>query len=122
VAEAAPEPLAARTVVFGGAEDVPVAVKLPSGWEAPDVFILESGSDPSFGLSFFDLANIYTDGCQEVLVQCPVGPTANDLVAAFGEPAGLPLRAACGDALTGMVVLLQPAPDRVAGVSQPRTR
>lgn len=76
------------TVFFGGAEDVPVTVTLPAGWETRDVFVLKSGSDPLFGLSFFDVANLYTDGCQWVLMQPPVGPTVDDLVAAFARLPG----------------------------------
>ena len=82
------EPEATGTVVFAGAEEVPVTVTLPSGWETRDVFVLKSGSDPLFGLSFFDVAGIYADGCQWVLLQPPVGPTVDDLVAAFARVPG----------------------------------
>ncbi len=79
---------ATASVVFAGAEDVPATVTLPSGWETRDVFVLKSGSDPLFGLSFFDVAGIYADGCQWVLVQPAVGPSVDDLVAAFARVPG----------------------------------
>ncbi len=85
----APAPSSATaSVVFAGAEDVPATVTLPSGWETRDVFVLKSGSDPLFGLSFFDVAGIYADGCQWVLVQPAVGPSVDDLVAAFARVPG----------------------------------
>jgi hypothetical protein len=76
------------SVVFAGAEDVPVTVTLPSGWETREFFVLKSGTDPLFGLSFFDVAGLYADGCQWVLMQPPVGPTVDDLVAAFARLPG----------------------------------
>jgi hypothetical protein len=77
------------SVVFAGAEDVPATVMLLSGWEARnEVFVLKSGTDPLFGLSFFDVVSIYADGCQWVLMQPPVGPTVDDLVAAFARLPG----------------------------------
>ena len=79
---------ATGTVFFAGAEQVPVTVTLPSGWETRDVFVLKSGSDPLFGLSFFDVADIYADGCQWEVVQPPVGPTVDDLVAAYASLPG----------------------------------
>jgi hypothetical protein len=87
-AAGAGETSAAATVFFGGAEHVPVTVTLPAGWETRDVFVLKSGSDPLFGLSFFDVAGIYADGCQWVLVEPPVGPTVDDLVAAYARLPG----------------------------------
>ena len=87
-AAAPAEPSATGTVFFGGAEEVPVTVTLPSGWETRDVFVLKTGADPLFGLSFFDVAGIYADGCQWQVVQPPIGPTVDDLVAAYASLPG----------------------------------
>jgi hypothetical protein len=76
------------TAVFGGAEDVPVTFTVPAGWGAEDVFVTKSGADPEFGVAFFDVANIYADGCQWLLVDPPVGPTVDDLVAAYANSPG----------------------------------
>lgn len=75
------------TVVFAGAEDVRVTVTLLPGWMAREVFVTKSGATPTVGLSFFDVAGIYADGCQWKLVEPRVGPTVDDLVAAY---AGVP--------------------------------
>jgi hypothetical protein len=75
-------------VVFGGAEDVPATVSLPPGWETTDVFVLRSGAGPAPGVAFFDVANIYADGCRWVPLQPPVGPTVDDLVQAFASLPG----------------------------------
>jgi hypothetical protein len=94
------------TASFAGAEEVPVTVTLPSGWETRGVFVLKSGSDPLFGLSFFDVAGIYADGCQWVLVQPPVGPTVDDLVAAYSSLPGFggAVRDSTVDGFTGKLI------------------
>ncbi len=76
------------TVGFAGAERVRATVTLPSGWEASDVFVTKLGARPEFGLAFFDVAGIYADGCRWVLQDPPVGPTVDDLVAAYASRPG----------------------------------
>jgi hypothetical protein len=77
------------TAAFGGAvPEVPVRVTMPAGWELDDVFVLKSGSDPRIGIDFFDVANIYADGCEWTLVDPPPGPTVDDLVAAYARLPG----------------------------------
>ncbi len=76
------------TVRFAGAEQVHVTVTLPAGWEAGDVFVTRSGARPEFGLAFFDVAGTYADGCRWVLQDPPVGPTVDDLVAAYASRPG----------------------------------
>ena len=74
------------TGFFGGARDVPVTFALPPGWETSDgVFILKSDADIAFGVAFYDVANIYADPCQWVLLDPPVGPTVDDLVSALAN-------------------------------------
>ena len=90
----APPPVSATATVgpgigtthFGGAApDVPVKVTMPAGWNLADVFVLKSDSDPLVGIDFFDVANIYADGCQWKLLDPPPGPTVDDLVEAYAQ-------------------------------------
>ncbi|SDS97729.1 hypothetical protein SAMN04488543_2762 [Friedmanniella luteola] len=67
---------------------MPVVVTLPPGWRSEDVFILKSGSEPRIGIDFFDVANIYVDGCQWKLLDPPPGDAVEDLVAAYGHLPG----------------------------------
>ena len=71
------------SVFFAGAEHVQVAVPLPAGWVTESSFVGKKDSDPIIHLAFFDVANIYADPCRYVLLDPPVGPTVDDLVAAF---------------------------------------
>ncbi len=76
------------TGFFGGSvPEVPVTFTLPAGWEADEVFIGKS-ADPIFGLAFFDVGNIYAEGCKWVLLDPPPGPTVDDLVAAYAKLPG----------------------------------
>ena len=76
------------TGFFGGSvPEVPVSYTLPAGWEADGVFIGKS-ADPVFGLAFFDVGNIYAEGCKWVLVDPPPGPTVDDLVSAYAKLPG----------------------------------
>lgn len=69
---------------FAGSANVPVTFVVPSGWEVTaNVSVLKSGANPAFGLGFYDVANIYRDGCRWLLLDPPVGPTVDDLVAAY---------------------------------------
>ena len=51
-------------------------------------FIVRSGSEPSPAVSFYSVFNIYADPCQAVLLDPPVGPTVDDLVAALEHGPG----------------------------------
>jgi hypothetical protein len=74
---------------FGGTSpEVPVTVTLPTGWHADDWFVLKSGADPAFGLVLSDVANVFVDGCQWQPADPPVGPTVEDLVAAYATQPG----------------------------------
>lgn len=73
------------SVPFAGAEDVKAAVSLPAGWYTWQAFVLKKDTDPLPGLALFDAANIYSDPCQWVLLDPPVGPTVDDLAEAFQE-------------------------------------
>ena len=75
---------------FAGSANVPVSFTVPAGWEVTaDISVLKSGADPAFGVGFYDVANIYRDGCRWTLVDPPVGPTVDDLVAAYRKVAEL---------------------------------
>jgi hypothetical protein len=87
-ASAEPADPVTGSVVFGGAEEVSATVSLPPGWVTEEVFVLRSGADPKPGVAFFDVANIYADGCRWVPLQPPVGPTVDDLVQAFASLPG----------------------------------
>ncbi len=79
---------------FAGGDSVPVTVTLPAGWEVDDVFVNKPGSDPRFSVSFWDVAEIFADPCEWVLVDPPVGPTVDDLVSAWANVPGLDATAA----------------------------
>jgi hypothetical protein len=71
---------------FAGSANAPVSFTVPVGWETLDAFfVLRSGADPAFGVAFYDVANLYADGCRWVQVDPPVGPSVDDLVEAYGE-------------------------------------
>lgn len=74
-----------ETGSFAGAEDVPVTFTMPIGWENLGWAVIKSDADPNLGVSFFDVANIYADPCQWVLVDPPVGPTVDDLTSALAS-------------------------------------
>jgi hypothetical protein len=90
--EATPDTAGPRrdSSVFAGAEEVPVSYTLPAGWETRDVFVLQPDDDElSVYVTFFAVDNIYADGCRWTLVDPPVGPTVDDLVAAYLDVPGL---------------------------------
>ncbi len=71
---------------FAGSANVPVAFTVPVGWEVVEnAFVVKSAADPAFGVAFFDVANLYADGCRWALVKPPVGPGVDDLVTAYGK-------------------------------------
>jgi len=71
-----------ETSYFAGS-DVDVTVSMPAGWYAADVVVEKRGADPVIGLAFYDVGNIYADPCRWGLLDPPVGPTVDDLVAAI---------------------------------------
>ena len=94
VSTTAPPEAGRGTSSFAGGESVPVSFTLPASWEVNDVFVTKPGSDSNITVSFWDVANIFSDPCQWVLVDPPVGPTVNDLVSAFANVPGLDATAA----------------------------
>ena len=52
---------------------------------------------------FIEVGNVYTDGCQGVLVDPPVGPTVDDLVSALANLLGLAPTAAADITIDGYV-------------------
>lgn len=68
-----------------------LTVVLPDGWEANDGFVVKGDDDvrPSFmrvGSSV--VANIYSEPCQDTLLDPAVGPTVDDLATAFADAWG----------------------------------
>ena len=63
---------------------MPVRFTIPPGWEMLETLaVVKSGADPVIGVTFYDVANIYADGCRWELVDPPVGADVEDLVAAY---------------------------------------
>ena len=61
---------------------IPVTFTEPDDWSVDAGFM---AYHDSAGVLFDDISNIYTDGCQWVLLDPPVGPTVDDLVAAWAN-------------------------------------
>ncbi len=79
---------ATQTVSFAveGANDIPVTFTAPQSWAGVDGWSAYSGLGDDGALVLFDsVSNIYTDGCQWKLLDPPVGPTVDDLVAAWAD-------------------------------------
>lgn len=76
--------VATKTVSFAvsSANDIPVTLTAPENWNVAEGW---SAYTEGAGVLFDGIANIYADGCQWVLVDPPVGPTVDDLVAAWAE-------------------------------------
>ena len=71
---------------FFGAGATSVRYAVPPGWEADEALVRRVGADRRLGAptpGSSDVANIYTDPCQWVLLDPPVGPTVDDLVSAL---------------------------------------
>ena len=72
------------TGFFAGSANVPVRFTIPPGWEMLETLaVVKSGADPIYGVAFYDVANIYADGCRWELVDPPVGAGVDDLVTAY---------------------------------------
>ncbi len=105
----APTTVAPRTETgfFAGDDGVPVTFTVPDddwgvveGWWV--VHSTRAGREES-GVAFWDVGNIYAEGCQWVLVDPPVGPTVDDLVSAFANLPGLAPTAAVDITVDGYV-------------------
>ncbi len=69
---------------FAGSANVPVRFTIPPGWEMLETLaVVKSGADPLYGVAFYDVANIYADGCRWKLVDPPIGTGVDDLVTAY---------------------------------------
>jgi hypothetical protein len=64
--------------------DIPVTFTAPDDWNVAEGW---SAYTEGAGVGFDDITNIYADGCHWVALDPPVGPTVDDLVAAW---AGMP--------------------------------
>jgi hypothetical protein len=75
--------------------DVRLTFAVPAGWEyIDDWYVAKPNTYPIFGVSFNNVANIYTDSCPSVLVDPPVGPTVDDLASAWANLPGFDATAA----------------------------
>ncbi len=75
-----------KTVSFPveSANDIPVTFTAPDDWVVGGFSYADNqGGAP--GVIFNGIANIYVDACQWVLLDPPVGPTVDDLVAAWSN-------------------------------------
>ena len=63
------------------ANGIPVTFTVPDHWTVLDGW--SAYKDLGTGVLFAGIANIYTDGCRWVLLDPPVGPSVDDLVAAW---------------------------------------
>lgn len=68
---------------FAGSANIPLTVAIPAGWDLVDGIAVLKSDDPTIGVGFYDVANIYTDGCRWKPVEPAVGPTVDDLVTAY---------------------------------------
>jgi hypothetical protein len=96
------------TAFFAGSANVPVRFTIPPGWDMLETFaVAKSGADPLLGVAFYDVANIYADGCQWKLINPPVGAGVDDLAAAYQDVPELratPPRAITVDGFDGQQV------------------
>lgn len=67
----------------GHFDDVPVSIIVPDGW-ANGGWAVTKG-DPIFGLVIAEVGNTYTDSCPSVERDPPIGPTVDDLAAAWSD-------------------------------------
>ena len=76
-----------ETGSYTGLDHVAVAYTVPDGWYTLDDgwAVIKSGSDPVFGVAFWDVTNIFVDPCQSVLFNPPVGPSVDDLASAWAQ-------------------------------------
>ena len=65
---------------------------LPDGWDATEGFVIKGDDDdvpPTFmRLGSSVVANIYSEPCQDNLLDPPLGPTVDDLATAFADAWG----------------------------------
>jgi hypothetical protein len=75
----------AVTGSYTGLDGVAVAYTVPDVWYKLDDgwAVIKSGSDPVFGVAFWDVTNIFVDPCQLVLFDPPVGPSVDELASAW---------------------------------------
>jgi hypothetical protein len=69
----------------GSAPEVPVTFTMPAGWESDGPFVSKSDAEPTRGLVFMNVSNLYADGCQWKLVDPPPGPTVDDLASVYAN-------------------------------------
>jgi len=75
-----------RVVTYTGIPGVPITYTLPDGWEAEQGEPSVSGE--SSMVNFWDVRNVYADGCERTLLDPPLGPTVDDLATVWAELPG----------------------------------
>jgi hypothetical protein len=94
VATIAPATVVMETLHFT-VENIPVTLSVPDDWTVLDDWAVYNGLGAgTANLLIDDIANIYTDGCQHVLADPPVGPTVDDLAEAWANVPDLAASAA----------------------------
>ena len=72
----------------GAVPEKSLTFTLPAGWGTEGGWVFRDDAEPIIGLAFFDVLNIYADGCEWGLVDPQPGPTVDDLVSAYATLPG----------------------------------
>lgn len=93
----ADQPLTAGTYTLGDAFPVGITFEIPAGWVSCSSGLLDMGAckestdtEPGSGVAFLIVDNVVADPCgpANVLLEPPVGPSPDDLVAALSSLKG----------------------------------
>ena len=71
---------------FEGSANVPVTFTVPASWTVVQNNIAvekDGGADSALGVTLVDVASLYADGCRRLVLKPAVGPSVDDLVAAY---------------------------------------
>ena len=70
---------------FEGSANVPVAFTVPASWTVVknNIVSKDGGADSALGVTLVDVASLYADGCRRLVLKPAVGPSVDDLVAAY---------------------------------------
>ena len=70
--------VAPRIATYTGIPGVPITYTVPDSWDDPseDGFVVFGESSM---VNFWDVVNVYADGCEHTLLSPPLGPTVDDI-------------------------------------------
>jgi len=80
--------VAPRIVTYTGIPGVAITYTVPDGWDAPDDDEGFAVVGESSMVNFWDVANVYADGCESSLLVPPLGPTVDDLATVWATLPG----------------------------------